>query len=215
VLVALLLPAVQAARESARRMSSSNNLKQIGLALHNFHDTYKKFPPRVSTDASGKPLLSWRVAILPFVEQAELYQQFKLDEPWDSEHNRKLIPRMPPVYQLPGRGPGDGKTSYLMPAGKGTFGEQPTARTLADIKDGTSNTIMCVEANNDRAVIWTKPDDLEVNPQRPVDGLTGARPGGFNVLFADGAVRFVAQTIDPQVLRALFSPAGGESVRLP
>ncbi|MBM4090163.1 MAG: DUF1559 domain-containing protein, partial [Planctomycetes bacterium] len=101
ILVALLLPAVQSAREAARRTSSSNNLKQIALAMHNYHDVYKKFPPRASLDANGKPLLSWRVHILPFVEEVALYEQFKLDEPWDSPHNSQLIDKMPRVYQNP------------------------------------------------------------------------------------------------------------------
>src|SRR5207249_2796575 len=82
-------------RIAGRRTVSQNNLKQIGLAMHNYHDTYRHFPPQALTDKNGKPLLSWRVAVLPFIEQDNLYRQFKLDEPWDSEHNRKLLERMP------------------------------------------------------------------------------------------------------------------------
>ena len=97
--VASLLPAVSAAREAARRAAGSNNLKQIGLAMHNFHESYGGFPAAYSGDKTGKPLLSWRVHILPFVEGEALYRQFKLDEPWDSPHNKKLIARMPAVLQ--------------------------------------------------------------------------------------------------------------------
>jgi len=101
IAVALLLPAVQAARESARRMQGSNNLKQQLLAMHNFHDTHNGFPAAYSTNKDGKPLLSWRVHILPYIEQQPLYNEFKLDEPWDSEHNKKLIAKMPQVFRSP------------------------------------------------------------------------------------------------------------------
>jgi hypothetical protein len=215
VLVALLLPAVQAAREASRRMQASNNLKQIGLALHNHHDKHGKFPAQAISDTSGKPLLSWRVAILPFLHSQGLYDQFKLNEPWDSPNNKKLIPLMPQHYLRPGQNPSEGKTPYVMPTGKGTVNEQPGGMAIRDIRDGTSNTIMCMEANNDRAVIWTKPDDLEINPQQPLAGLADARPGGFLVLLADASVQFISQTIDLQVLRALFSPNGAETTGLP
>ena len=110
--VALLLPAVRSARGAARRAASTNNLKQIALAMHNHHDASKEFPAAYSTDKQGKPLLSWRVKILPLIGQDALYRQFHLDEPWDSEHNKKLIPLMPPVYMAPGSTAGPGKTNY-------------------------------------------------------------------------------------------------------
>ncbi|MCL4191413.1 MAG: DUF1559 domain-containing protein, partial [Thermoguttaceae bacterium] len=99
VLVALLLPAVQAAREAARRSQSMNNLKQIGLAMHNYYDSYRTLPAQANYDPQGKPLLSWRVQLLPFLEQQALYAQFHQDEPWDSAHNKTLIDKMPPVYR--------------------------------------------------------------------------------------------------------------------
>src|ERR1700676_3675353 len=101
VLIALLLPAVQAAREAARRAQCVNNLKQIGLAMHNYHSTYDCFPPAVTADDQGRPLLSWRVLILPYLEEAPLYAQFHLDEPWDSPHNLPLASKMPRVYTCP------------------------------------------------------------------------------------------------------------------
>ena len=99
VLVALLLPAVQQAREAARRTQDRNSLKMIGLAMHNYHDVHNRFPARASYDKSGEPLLSWRVHLLPFLDQNELYEQFHLHEPWDSEHNLTLVPQMPEVYR--------------------------------------------------------------------------------------------------------------------
>ena len=215
VAVALLLPAVQAAREAARRTAASNNLRQIALAMHNYHDTYGKFPPRANLSPEGKPLLSWRVHILPYIEQAQLYQQFKLDEPWDSEHNRKLIDKMPSTYRVPGAPATSTKTNYLMVTGKGTLYEKYDGVSIAAIVDGTSNTLMAVEVSNDRAVTWTKPDDYEVNFEKPLDGLIGIRVGGFQAAFIDGSVRFISQNTDPATLKALYTRGGGEAIRLP
>ena len=215
VLVALLLPAVQAAREAARRNVAVNDMKQIGLAMHNYHDIYKHFPARTIRDAEGKPLLSWRVAILPLLDQA-LYKEFHLDEPWDSEHNRKLIEKMPAVFNNPSNTVGDeGKTVYLLPTGKGTMFEGNNALTFQEVTDGLSNTIMIVEAADDAAVEWTKPGDLSFDPAKPTAGLSGARPGGFQAAFGDGSVRFLADAIDESVLKALFTPRGGETVDAP
>lgn len=211
VLVGLLLPAVQSAREAASRTSAANNLKQIGLAMHNFHDTNNRFPPPAVLDQAGKPLLSWRVAVLPYLGRADLYDQFKRDEPWDSEHNRKLIEKMPEFYLSPGM-KNEGKTRYLAATGEGALFSVKEGPQIRQVVDGTSNTIMAVEAAENRAVIWTKPDDLAFDPQRPLEGLIGARAGGFQAVFTDGAVRFIAQTIDLNQLKALFTYRGGEVV---
>ena len=212
VMVALLLPAIQAAREAARRTSASNNLKQIGIAMHNFHDTYGSLPPAAKVDADGKPLLSWRVQLLPFVEEANLYDEFHLDEPWDSEHNKKLIERMPEAYRNPNLQVVDFKTNYLAVTGEGTAFAGKEGTKFRDVIDGTSNTIIVVETNADRAVIWSKPDDLQFDPQQPLAGLGDLRPGGFQSLLMDGSVQFFAKTIDPEVLRALITIAGREAI---
>ena len=221
VAVALLLPAVQASREAARRMQSANNLKQISLALHNFHDTNTRLPAAYSKSKEGKPLLSWRVHILPFIEQQALYNQFKLDEPWDSEHNKALIAKMPQVYQSPNSTAGEGKTIYLTVRGdKMMFSAPESAATptgigFGQVTDGLSNTIMVVEANDDSAVIWTKPDDFVPNEADPRKGLMGLRPGGFQAALGDGSVRFISENIDPKVLMRLFMRADGEAVQIP
>lgn len=212
VLVALLLPAVQQAREAARRTQSTNILKQIGLAFHNYHDVYTHFPARASIDENGKPLLSWRVHILPFIEQNALYQKFKLDEPWDSEHNKQLISEMPQFYMNPSLNLEPGKTTYLVPVGQGTVFEANEGLKIRELTDGTSNTIMAVEADADQAVIWTKPDDLKYDPSKPLNGLGNIRPGGFNVLFCDGSVRLISPAVSEEILKALFTYSGGEPV---
>lgn len=213
VLVALLLPAVQAAREAARRAQSSNNMKQLGLGLHIYHDAMKKFPAPAITDKSGRPLLSWRVALLPFLEEQALYEQFHLDEPWDSEHNRQLIAKMPAVFQNPNSPTplAEGLTNYLLVTGPGALFSLTKPR-LAECTDGLSNTIVMVEADADQAVEWTRPADLETSSENPLQGLGGLRPNGFNALFGDGSVQFIASSIDADILRALFSAQGGERI---
>jgi hypothetical protein len=209
----LLVPATQKAREAAQRTQSTNNLKQIGLALNNFAAAYQWFPAAAGCDKEGKPLLSWRVYILPFVEQQELYNSFKLDEPWDSEHNKALIARMPIVYRNPDLPQAnEGKTNYLAVVGDNAAIRPKQGTAMTDITDGTSNTIMVVEASPDRAVIWTKPDDFSPDEKNPAAGLGGSRPGIFLALFADASVQAISLTNDPATLKALFTRNGGEVI---
>ena len=211
---ALLLPAVQKAREAARRSQSMNNLKQIGLAFHNYHNVANAFPPAASVDKKDKKLLSWRVHILPYVDQAALYKQFHLDEPWDSEHNKQFIERIPPVYVQPNYADlaKSGKTVYLVPTGKGTAFDGNEGLQISEFRDGTSNTVLAVEAHRDAAVIWTKPDDLEVDFKNPLKNLKGSLAGGFHVLMCDGTVRFISDNINLETLKAIFTRAGTEAV---
>ena len=163
VLVALLLPAVQAAREAARRAQCTNNMKLIMLAMHNYISTNNSFP-RDITDKDGKPLLSWRVAILPYIDQAELYNKFKLDEAWDSPHNKELLKEMPASLRCPSLAkPEPFTTTYRAFMGPGALFETGQDIGLASVTDGTSNTIAIVEAKE--AVSWSKPGDLPFDPQ--------------------------------------------------
>jgi hypothetical protein len=216
--VALLLPAVQAARVAARRNASINNLKQIMLAMHLHHDANKAFPAPAIADEEGKPLLSWRVKILPFIEEGVLYEQFHLDEPWDSEHNKKLIPKMPSVYFNPSRSnDSDGTTTYLLPTGPAAlFKDAAKGVSMRQVTDGTSKTIAVVEAGEDRAVPWTKPEDLKIDPKQPFAGLKGARAGGvFLAGFVDGHVQAISEAIDLETVSSLFTRDGGEVVQIP
>ncbi|MEX2170958.1 MAG: DUF1559 domain-containing protein [Pirellulales bacterium] len=214
-LVALLLPAVQAAREAARRNTSINELRNIMLAMHNYHDTKGQLPAHASYSDDGKPLLSWRVHVLPYLEQQELYNQFHLDEPWDSEHNKQLIAKMPDFYLCPSsrHDVQEGKTTFLAPIGDGLIfdGTKDGAR-FKTVTDGLSKTIMLVDASDDRAVIWTKPDDLAYDPQDPIAGLAGHHAGIFNAAFADGSVQAISLDIDLDDLRALLTKSGDEVV---
>jgi hypothetical protein len=220
VLVGLLLPAVQSAREAARRTQMANNVRQVVLAMLIHEDATRSLPSQAICDKQGKPLLSWRVAMLPYLEEGGLYEQFRLDEPWDSEHNRKLIERMPAVYADPSA-PDEqaaGLTTIQVLTGKGTpFAVAAEAIGAAEITDGTSNTVAIVEVSPDQAVPWTKPDDLEFGPDEPLAGVGNPRrPGGlFLIGFFDGSVRFVIpEEVGPEVFKALVTPAGGEQVSL-
>jgi prepilin-type processing-associated H-X9-DG protein len=222
VLIALLLPAVQSAREAARRAQCVNNLKQIALATHNYISVTENFPPVAIKSPGGKPLLSWRVALLPYLEQKPLYDKFKLDEPWDSPHNKELIKFMPPLYACPSRNVGGetGMTAYRVFQGRKTIFDPDHATRLADVTDGTSNTILVVEAKE--PVIWTKPDEIpfdlepadafKAGQTQPLLGAGSMHPGGLNAAFADGSVRFLKTSINKITLYSLITRAGGEVV---
>ncbi|MCH5377127.1 MAG: DUF1559 domain-containing protein, partial [Planctomycetes bacterium] len=162
-LLMCLLPAVQAAREAARRYMCVNNLKQISLALLNYHDDYRCFPPAYVADADGKPMHSWRVLILPYIEERSLYDQYDFSEPWDGPNNRKLLSKMPHVYACPSqpRGTNDPAafaTSYVAVVGPRTAWPGVKSTKVADITDGTSNTIMVVELSGQQ-IPWMEPRD--------------------------------------------------------
>ncbi len=222
VMIGLLLPAVQAAREAARRQACSNNLKQIGLGMHMFADSQRGSFPSAIVDADGQPLLSWRVAILPYLEEAALYEEFHLDEPWDSPHNLALVERMPAVFACPSGDLPPGMTTYLAAAGPGMALDEPTRKgrfasvPLREITDGTSKTILVVEAGHNQAVPWTKPEEITVDPGRATEGLLGSassHAGGLRVaLFADGHVEGVGDDIDPEVFTALLTRSGNETL---
>lgn len=202
----------QSAQFAARaRQVSSNNLKQIALAMHNHHDANRGFPAAAIFSSDGKPLLSWRVAILPYLEQQPLFQQFKLDEPWDSEHNKKLLANMPKIYApVQGEVKDKESTFYQVFVGKGAGFEGRKGQSIAQFADGTSNTILVVEAGT--AVPWTKPEDLTYEADKPLPKLGGLFDGSFHAALADGSVHFFMKGTDEKKLRALITRNGGEVI---
>jgi uncharacterized protein (TIGR03067 family) len=197
------------------RMLSANSLKLIGLALHGYHKKHKSFPPAAMSDAAGKPLLSWRVAILPFAgpEEEALYKEFDLDQSWDSPHNKALIAKMPQVFSIPTAPTKEGATHFRTLVGPGTVlepmkgpGGKLIGRSMLKIPDGTSNTVMVVEANE--PTIWTKPDDLPYDPAGPLPKF-GVAPAGFNVLLVDVTVVFVRSSVPEKVLRPYLTGNNG------
>jgi prepilin-type processing-associated H-X9-DG protein len=213
-LTALARPLVSNARRAALQAQGSNNLKQIGVALHNYYDTHKAFPAAASYDSRGRPLLSWRVQLLPSLGQDAVYRAFKLDEPWDSPHNKKLLAQMPPVYKgTLSRVSKEGKTVYLAPRGEKTMFPGATGVRISEVTDGTANTIFVVEADDAHAVEWTRPEDVTVDPANPAAGLNRGHPGGLMFLFVDGSVHLIPASIAPASLWALFTRNGGELVQ--
>jgi len=219
VLIGLLLPAVQSAREAARRAAATNNFRQVMLAMHMHEATHGRLPAQAICDKEGKPMLSWRVMLLPYLEEGNLYEQFRLDEPWDSEHNLKLVERMPAVFGDPSAPDqaARGLTTVQVLTGKATpFPLPGRSPRLAEISDGLSNTVGIVEAMPEKAVPWTKPEDVEFDPEQPLAGVGNPfRAGGmFAVGMLDGSVRMISPDVDPGLFKAVVTPDGGEQVGL-
>jgi uncharacterized protein (TIGR03067 family) len=209
--------AAEKVRVAADRARSQNNLKQMALAFEEYERAHGSYPPVFSTDAQGKSLLSWRVLLLPYYREpslTQLHKRFKLDEPWDSPHNRGLLPEMPGVYLNP-RVPsekGATGTHYQRLVGNGAGAESSVGPGLrrADFTDGLAATIMLVEA--EQVVPWTKPEDVHYDPKRALPKLGGIVPTGFNLVFFDGRVKHLPPDFDQPTLRALITRAGGERV---
>ena len=198
------------AEAEAHEAAALNNLKYIGLAMHNYHEKYKSFPAAYSTDNDGRPLLSWRVHILPFLDAQALYEEFHLDEPWDSPHNHTLIEKMPDVFESPGsKHTRDGLTNYLTVRGEKTVFPGSKGISFKDITDGTSNTLMTVEVVDEKAVIWTRPQDMKLDVIAPLNDLVGLRKDRFLAGSADGAVTKVPAGIDRDQLRLWFTRDDG------
>lgn len=213
----LLAPAFAEAQDAALTAEAVNKLKQIALAMHNFHDTFRTFPPGpFPRNDAGRPNLSWRVYLLPFLEQKKLFDQFHFDEPWDSEHNLKLAAQMPECYRAPGVALKDPRlTTYVLPYGKKTIwpGENKSIG-FRDIIDGTSNTIMALETTPEAAVIWTKPEDWEFDLQQPFKGLKLDAKGTVKAALVDGSVHRIPKTLDPEMMRRLIERNDGQVVEL-
>lgn len=220
MLTALLLPAVQQARDAARRTQFKNNLKQVGLAAHNFHGSYGEFPPR-PTDGSANPNLtspiSFNTALLPFLAHGPLYGSIDTTIPWDDPVNSFPYQTPLQVFLSPLHKPESSRTStgygatHLVPNSQ--LVEEPGFK-MGEITDGTSNTIMAGGVDEASIPAWGDPE----NGRDPADGFAGGPnafggvTGGAQVLMSDGSVRFISADIDPETARRLATPAGGEPV---
>jgi len=199
----------QAAKIAQLRQESMNKLKHIAIAMQNYHAVNKHFPPAIGIGPDGKTQHSWRVAILPYLDE-ELAKRYRLNEPWDSEHNKQVIADGAKYFNVPSEEPADdcgyfvliGPSSVFYPADKGTG--------IRMIPDGTSKTIGVVEAK--RAIPWTKPEDIEFSADKPLPKLGGFFEGGFNAMGMDAAAHFLPADIDEAVLRALITKDGRERV---
>lgn len=189
---------------------TKDNLINIGKALANHEGATHAFPPQTMRDKEGKPLmLSWRVTILPYIEQQALYQQFKLDEPWDSPNNIKLLDRMPGVYEAPYLPETKRGHTYLQVfTGPQTVFRKNGMMGLIQISaaDGASNTVLVATAA--RAVPWTKPEDIEVGADAIKPKMFFGKRGAV-ILMADGAVRTLSEKVSENTLRSAIDPRDG------
>ena len=219
VMIALLLPAVQAAREAARRVQSKNNLKQIGLALQNYHDTFATFPPGAIADKESKEYHGWQAMLLPYLEQVSVYRQINFNVPWNDPKNRAPMQTLISQYISPGINETQDAAGYALShyAGNSELFLENRGFRISEITDGISNTIQAGEAAGNFQP-WGHPG----NSRDPGNGIQAGpdsfgRPGspaaGF--LMCDGSVRFFSKDVAPAVLKALATPAGGEVVTMP
>lgn len=220
--VAWLATGVRNAREAARNIQCQSHLNQMHLALHNYHDTFGCFPPAFVADADGKPMHSWRVLLLPFIDQLPLYKGYRLDEPWNSPHNLQIAERLnAEMFRCPNRPRGSDPrlTNYVVIVGAGTAFPGTGVSRLEDFADGLENTILMAEiANSD--ILWTEPRDLVVDhmsfaindPKRA--SISGAHPSGPAVVFGESIRAYrLDKSLRPETLRALITIAGGEPVK--
>jgi len=206
------------AKEATNQMHESNDLKEIGLGLHNYHNRHDQLPTGETNTvhfADGKPLLSWRVHILPYVGEQELYAAFHLNEPWDSDHNIKLQDRMPHVYLHPSYPELTTKTVYRAPVCKGSVLTQVTKQTFSSIKDGTSNTGLVIAVGPDHATPWTKPDPILFTGENELDSLGLRGHDKTSVLLADGAVKRLDLDLPTDTWLNLFNANDGNALELP
>ena len=218
LLIGIMLPAVQAARTAARRVTSMNNMRQQALGMLSYESAKRQFPPQ---QMNG---LSWRVHILPYIEHDYLYQQFHLDEPWDSPHNIQLLDQMPQIYDCPSVGHLEpGLTVYQVPytdlnvnpeGPSALFDTRGVGVTIGSITDGMSNTIALLEVDAAAAVEWTKPADWEYDPSNPTRDLGDINLGAISVVLADGSAHQVPEYVEPEDMNALITKDAGDETTI-
>lgn len=220
--VALLLPAISTVPEAQLRSICSNNLKHIAEAMRAYCDAHGRFPPAYTVDANGRPMHSWRVLILPWLDQNALYEQYDFRQPWDSVQNRAVMTEMPSVFRCPSDTKARaGETNYVMIVGPGAVSSGPLSCKPEDILDGTAFTILVVEVVGS-GIHWAEPRDLNVEGMSFQINAPGGKdissrhcPGWYNgayVALCDGSTHYLGASIDPSVVKALITIAGGEKL---
>lgn len=191
------------------RLRSGDNLAQLAAAMLKYHEEHGCYPPAAIRAGDGTPLLSWRVRLLPYLGLADLYEQFRVDEPWDSPHNKPLAAKMPKIFLPDGVKTTEPNTTfYQVFVGKGTIFESGEKVSVQDVPDGTSCTILIAEAAT--PVVWTQPCDLHFEPDQPLPALGGVSTKGTSVALADSSPRFLSSRVDPRIIRILVTRGGGE-----
>lgn len=217
--------AIDRVQEGRMRTASMRNLERIATAIRNYAADHGSFPPAMTQDASGRPLHSWRVLILPYLDEEKLYRRFDLDVPWDSPENETAaMAKMPNVFRHPGIGRGQSRlgtvgidvSSYYVVRGPDTMFPPAGTRRVADATDGGDKTLLVVEGTPTAATSWAQPIDLEFDSlQGAVNAggeiaAGGLTEGGVAVATVDGEGRFVRERHSHRTFRALVTPDGGE-----
>jgi type II secretory pathway pseudopilin PulG len=209
----LLLPDVETSPRPARRSQCRFNLKLIGLALHNYHDAYGAFPPAYTVDESGRPLHSWRTLILPYLDQAPLYNKIDLTKPWNDPVNLQFAQTSVPVFSCPSFAGDPHLTLYHAIVAEDSILNPGTSKTIKEISDGTSNTLLVLEVDKSRAVPWMSPSDHgTVSFLRMTENSVTVHRGAIEALLADGSVRTVSVKLDAETRRRLISSSAGDVV---
>lgn len=204
---------VSRGREAGRRTVCRNNLKQIALALHKYHDTYFTFPPAYTVDGDGRPLHSWRTLILPYLDQQELYDTIDLSKPWNDPVNASARQTVVGAYKCPFVSSEEASTTYLAVVTSTSALRPIDSCRLEDIKDGASNTVLVAEVPLSESVNWMAPSDADEGLLQSVwNTAKVAHVGGGHVLFADGSVRFVSINMPFETLQGLITVSGGERI---
>lgn len=205
-------------RLKAHLSASRAKLKQIGVALHQYHDKYECFPPAYVQGPDNKPWHSWRVLLLPFLDEQELYERYRFDEPWDGPHNRELQAHRPEVYASGlQQSPLKSVTTYLGVVSRRTMWPANYCVKISDVTDGTSNTIMLLE-NASSDVVWSEPREMRekdalalLRPDNP-DQPSKPFPYSIPALFADASVRVISPQIGRDLFVSLLTPKYGQFV---
>lgn len=213
--ILMLMPSVGQSRGSARRSSCKNNLKAIMMAVHNYHDTYGAMPPAFTVDADGRKLHSWRVLLLPFLEQKDLYDKIDLTKPWDDPVNDFARQQAISVYRCPANPAPSNHTTYLAIVGDNyAFSPDGVPRKFSDIRDGLSNTVIMMEVNDKQTVEWMSPVDtddtlfLSFGPKTPK-----SHQGVIMTGFGDGGIQALSENLPTVTRQALLTINGGEVVK--
>lgn len=220
MVVAVLVVGVRL-RDLQRRVQCRNYFMQMGLALHNFHDANGSLPPVFVTDSRGRARHSWRVFVLPYIDQASLAAAYRFEEPWDCPANSRLHSAEVPNFQCPSdraeQPEGANWTSLASIVGPHTVWPADRPLTLGEISDGTSSTILLVEVYQS-GIHWMEPRDLDVLQMSTTvnaagsQGISSPHPGGAHVLLGDGSARFLSDETSPEILRRLIERDDGEQV---
>ncbi|REJ96466.1 MAG: DUF1559 domain-containing protein [Planctomycetota bacterium] len=212
ILAAMTLPAVAKVRAEARSTISLANMRDVTMAFTMYEGQYGHFPPAAGGPAPNQ--VSWRLELAPYLEMAAVREAYRRDQPWDSDTNQEFVAMIPASLQSPmNPEAASGMTNYLVPVGEETaFPPEGQFTSSAKFRDGVANTILLLEADNELAVPWTEPRDLDYDAQNPLNGLGRLYPGHFHAAFADGRVERMDDDVDAVQFRAMITPHGGEVV---